>query len=470
MNQANPESKVIFDNLVIESSGTRPQLTTQQKRDFSEAVAKIAAVDPNWIDIRTLSDEKQTARSISESNGAKRNASIPLLNRVFVMRCTGEAATYEKIARYMDANVQRAGGIGIMVGADPEWHVERIYFDKRKEKEAALLAEYFLVPKDKRILIETPSGAESSSFATRALEDIPDLFIDKDFSDDVLGELARKKCIILQGPPGTGKTTLATALAKAFVGDGGNVTAIQFHAGYSYDDFIQGWRPNGDGFELAAGHFMEICETARLSEDKNHVLIIDEINRGNVSAVFGECFSLIESTKRSPVYGMNLAYKDPNMSAEEFYVPPNVYIIGTMNTADRSLAIVDYALRRRFSFVSIPPAFGDENFASFLVAKGLPSAFVKEVFLRLNSVNEAIRSETRSLGAGFEIGHSYFCPSSPPTDHQAWYRSIIVHEIGPLLREYWFDSPETAASYEAQLLKPFPIEVENGTAPITEIE
>lgn len=448
--QLDPDS--VLNELKIEKAGKRPQLTNKQKDQFADKIRDIAGLDPSWIDIRTLSDDKQTARSISESNGAVKNSAIPIRDRVFVMRCTGSETTYEKIARYMDNNVARAGGIALLVGQSPAWSVRRLYYVKEKETSARKLAAFFAVPEDGIREITLVSTGTAAPMAESPLERSA-VYISPSLAAEITKELERKKCVILQGPPGTGKTTLALQIGKNFVGTTGKISSVQFHAGFSYDDFIQGWRPNEKGFSLCQGHFLDICEEAADNPNRRYLLIIDEINRGNVSAIFGEFFSLIEATKRGPEFGLHLAYSQPDVEREEFYVPPNLFIIGTMNTADRSLAIVDYALRRRFSFIDLVPAFHDDEFRNFLSKPPLSRIEVDFIAERIISLNQEITMDTRNLGAGFEVGHSYFC--TPPQNGQTfrdWYSSIIAHEISPLLREYWYDDQDRVQQHIALLM------------------
>lgn len=449
-----PSVKAVLENLTIKKAGKRPQLTNEQKTNFANTIASILGVDPKFVDIRTLSDEKQTSRSISESNGAIRNASIPIIERIFVMRCTGSKETFAKISKYMDDNVHRAGGLALQIGLDPDWKVLKIYYTKEKEGNGKKLAQYFEVPFTDVHLVtgysNENSQISSAVITGKTLEE--DIYINPSLNSKILGELMRKQCVILQGPPGTGKTTLAKNIGRNFIGANGEIASLQFHAGFSYDDFVQGWRPSEDKFELCDGHFIEFCDDAATNPEKKYLMIIDEINRGNVSAIFGECFSLIESTKRGPQHEVTLAYREPDSEKREFYVPANVYLIGTMNTADRSLAIVDYALRRRFSFIDLPPAYGDSEFLKFLERRGLSREFIAKLADRMTRLNKIIREEYRSLGPGFEIGHSYFCAETSPESDVEWFNNIVEHEIAPLLLEYWYDDPDTARSLIADIL------------------
>jgi 5-methylcytosine-specific restriction endonuclease McrBC GTP-binding regulatory subunit McrB len=224
---------------------------------------------------------------------------------------------------------------------------------------------------------------------------------------------------------------------------------VQFHQSYSYEDFIQGFRPNPEGgFFRKDGVFMRFCQRAEKDLGSPYFFIIDEINRGNLSKIFGELMMLIEADKRGAEHAVPLTYSDGD---ERFSIPENVHIIGTMNTADRSLAMVDYALRRRFAFFDLPPQF-NEKFKSFLLNQGITEPTVNQVMGKLSSLNQTIRND-KNLGAGFEIGHSYFCSVEGVTVDQEdeWFNHIIDREVGPQLLEFWFDDKAKAEAEIAKL-------------------
>ena len=281
------------------------------------------------------------------------------------------------------------------------------------------------------------------------------LFISEERFKDILDSLGRKKNVILQGPPGCGKTFISKRLAYALLGfkDPTKVAMVQFHQSYSYEDFIQGWRPEeGGGFQLRNGVFYEFCRKASRDEKSNYVFIIDEINRGNLSKIFGELLMLIEADKRGESFAIPLTYSK-NLN-DTFHIPRNLHIVGMMNTADRSLAMVDYALRRRFTFIDLRPGFDSGDFQSFLDENDVDSEVISMIINKMLNLNEEIRAEKTNLGPGFEIGHSFFCPQG--TEEKLgidWYRSIIRGEIAPLLREYWFDDLDKAEGMITQLLE-----------------
>jgi len=212
---------------------------------------------------------------------------------------------------------------------------------------------------------------------------------------------------------------------------------------YSYEEFIQGLRPSPEGgFELREGIFLHFCKRAAQDPDRPYVFIIDEINRGNLGKIFGELLMLIEHDKRDKRYAVPLAYADAD--SEPFFVPPNVNLIGLMNTADRSLALVDYALRRRFAFFTLKPQFESPKFRNALLQSGLAEPLVHFVIQTMNDLNRRIAEDKMDLGQGFCIGHSYFTPADGQKLDGDRIRDIFEYEIGPLLQEYWMESPDEA--------------------------
>ena len=224
--------------------------------------------------------------------------------------------------------------------------------------------------------------------------------------------------------------------------DDTRIMMIQFHQSYSYEDFIMGYRPNGSDFVLKYGPFYQFCKKAAADTENDYFFIIDEINRGNLSKIFGELFMLMESHYRGSGHAMPLLYSD-----ERFYIPKNLYIIGMMNTADRSLAMLDYALRRRFAFFELEPAFRTEGFVRFLQSAG--NKKLEQLIQTIEQLNAEICRDD-SLGKGFRIGHSYFCLEDDITDEHL--QSIINYELIPLLEEYWFDETDKVENWSRTLI------------------
>ena len=276
-----------------------------------------------------------------------------------------------------------------------------------------------------------------------------DLFIRREHFARLLASIKSRMNLILQGPPGTGKTFIARRIAWCLIGhkNDSSIEMVQFHQSYAYEDFVEGFRPTKEGgFDLKPGVFQRFCERARAKPDTPHVFIIDEINRGNLSRIFGELLMLIERDKRNENYAVALTYSD-----QRFHVPENIFILGMMNTADRSLALVDYALRRRFAFETLEPTYGRPRFEKHLTEKGADRDLVRRISERMAKLNETIRDD-KELGPGFQIGHSYFVPGDGDELSDDWYKQVVDTQIAPLLREYWFDAPEDVEKEVARLL------------------
>ena len=273
--------------------------------------------------------------------------------------------------------------------------------------------------------------------------------------DLLLDRLRTKKNLILQGPPGTGKTWLAKRLAFALMGqkDDSKVRAVQFHPNLSYEDFVRGWRPTGEGkLSLADGVFMEAIKAASKEPSSKFVVVIEEINRGNPAQIFGELLTLLEAGKRTPNEALELCYPDADGKRRPVHIPENLYVVGTMNIADRSLALVDLALRRRFAFVGLEPRMG-LVWRDWVVNEcAVDPALVVDIERRIAELNDQIAADAR-LGKQFRIGHSYVTPAHrlEAGDTKKWFQQVVETEIGPLLDEYWFDAPDEAKKTIARL-------------------
>lgn len=293
---------------------------------------------------------------------------------------------------------------------------------------------------------ETEEDAEDveKTYPPYTKEDfLSEVFMPEEEYEKLSGILRIKKNIILQGAPGVGKTFAAKRIAFSMMGvkDVERVMMVQFHQSYSYEDFIMGFRPSTDGFELKRGAFYNFCKKAEIDGDNDYFFIIDEINRGNLSKIFGELFMLIENDKRG--VSLQLLYSD-----EKFSVPKNIYIIGMMNTADRSLAMLDYALRRRFAFFEIKSGFTTDGFREYRMS--LENEKFDKLIACVESLNNVI-SNDESLGDGFCIGHSYFCNLLRDTIDDQVLSGIVEYELIPLLKEYWFDEPTKVKDWSSNL-------------------
>ncbi len=284
------------------------------------------------------------------------------------------------------------------------------------------------------------------------------VFFEEDELRRILGRFEDKKNLILQGPPGVGKTFVSKRLAYALMGERADdrIVNVQFHQAFSFEEFVQGYRPDVNErdelvFKMQKGTFLRLCDKAKADPDRDYVMVIDEINRGNLSRVFGELLSLIEKDKRGDGFSVEL------LGGDNFSVPENVYLLGTMNLADRSLAGMDYAMRRRFAFVTLEPQFGEKGkeFKKWLSERGMPDTMIERIDSRMSALNEVISDDKASLGRNFAVGHSYFCDidDGGEDDWDRWYREIVETEIKPLLEEYWFDDLGKADGEVGKLLE-----------------
>lgn len=280
-------------------------------------------------------------------------------------------------------------------------------------------------------------------------------FLDQPRLEGILERLRTKKNLILQGPPGTGKTWLAKKLALALIGSRSEqrVRPYQFHPNLSYEDFVRGWRPSGGGhLALVNGPFLEAIEDANKEPSRDFVVVIEEINRGSPAQIFGEMLTLLEADKRTSQEALALSY--PQYAGERIHIPPNLYVIGTMNVADRSLALVDFAFRRRFAFIDLEPVLG-EPWRNWVSEKyGIDTSLLVDIEGRLSSLNQTIPADSL-LGPQFRVGHSVVTPSGEDEIGApvSWFRQVVETEIGPLLEEYWFDQPGKASEEKGKLLQ-----------------
>jgi 5-methylcytosine-specific restriction protein B len=280
-------------------------------------------------------------------------------------------------------------------------------------------------------------------------------FLERAEIERLLERLRTRKNLILQGPPGTGKTWIAKRLAFTLMGerDEVRVRAVQFHPNLSYEDFVRGWRPSGEGkMTLADGVFMEAIRAALSRPEARFVVIIEEINRGNPAQIFGELLTLLEAGKRTPREALELCYPDADGVRRPVHVPENLFVIGTMNIADRSLALVDLAFRRRFAFAGLEPRLGPAWRRWVTEKGGVEPALADDIEQRILALNARI---AESFGRQFEIGHSYVTPTTKlePGTTREWFRQVAETEIGPLLDEYWFDAPKSAREAVEKLLQ-----------------
>ena len=280
-------------------------------------------------------------------------------------------------------------------------------------------------------------------------------FLDKSNIERMLKRLRLKMNLIIEGPPGTGKTWIAKRLAYALIEDrdDSKVRVVQFHPNLSYEDFIRGWRPGSDGrLTIKNGVFMDVVHSAINDQNSKFVVVIEEINRGNPAQIFGEMLTLLEAGKRTSNDAIELTYPDPNGDNKPVYIPQNLYVIGTMNIADRSLALMDLAFRRRFAYITLKPMFND-IWRNWVVNRcGVDSGLANSIQHRMERINEMIRSKS---GSQFEIGHSYLTPDNQLEDETTrdWFKEVVTSEISPMLREFYFDDFEFADNLITQLLQ-----------------
>lgn len=366
---------------------------------------------------------------------------------------TGEYRYDPERSSYMNVRRIRWDGRGVWA-SDRELAMKALTDITDNQELVAFLKRLVALPapaEDPEIedVAEAAPGREREPFSIA--EALEDLFVPEEEFRTMLRIWRSRRNLIIQGPPGVGKTFLAKRLAYALMGyrDPSRLAMVQFHQSYSYEDFVQGFRPTPGGLSLKDGLFVSFCDRAARDKTNDYVFVVDEINRGNLSKILGELLMLIEADKRDSSWAIPLAYAPDG--ERRFYVPDNIYILGLMNTADRSLAFVDHALRRRFSFWMAKPQVHSEAFAAMLSRNGIPDDLASGLIDLVAQLNHAIGKDVTNLGAGYAIGHSYFCrPRDEEESPRRWLADIAETELIPLFEEYWIDDPDAAALWASK--------------------
>ena len=413
----------------------------------------------SWIkigDLREFEDKEDIRRAIAErygGEGSHKNDSLALYQFANEMMPGDVIFAKRGMNKIIGRGVVKSGYRFDEARGDSYRHVRDVEWTDRGEweypegrapmKTLTDLTRYTdLVGKLKALFEDSDGDEPEPEWPAYTRDDFLDeVYMGADAYDRLVSLFEHKRNVILQGAPGVGKTFMAKRLAYSMMGakDRSRVELVQFHQSYSYEDFVMGYRPRGKDFTLRRGTFYEFCRHAEEDSDNDYFFIIDEINRGNLSKIFGELFMLVEPDKRG--VEMRLLY-----SNERFAVPENLYLIGTMNTADRSLAMMDYALRRRFAFYELDPGFETEGFKRY--QRSLASPTLDALVSCIEGLNAEIEADD-TLGRGFRIGHSFLCNLKEATPERL--REVVDYEIAPLLEEYWFDDLPRAREWAARL-------------------
>lgn len=429
--------------LIISDEGLYTSETGLSVKDWKEILNDESLIDKETIDLLKgwykSSNHEASCKEIGDRLYPTEQNSSSKINRKITGSCQKIANKYNLI---IEDKLKNERYFPVMMNGRYSTYQETRVFNWILKKEVAQAMEElgFVSSKDEDVDILI-------SYETYTKTDfLEEVFISENQYEEILQVLKRKKNIILQGSPGVGKTFIADRLAYSIMGErnSSQIEMIQFHQSYSYEDFIFGYQPTDTSFELRPGIFYNFCKKAEKDLENDYFFIIDEINRGNLSKIFGELLMLIENDKRGK-HQLTLSH-----TQEPFTIPENIYIIGTMNTADRSLAIVDYALRRRFSIIDIKPAFNHPGFKKELIKNGTDNQLILKIIRNFNKLNKEI-AEDASLGEGFTIGHSYFCLEKNELN-ESTYQEIIRYDIKPILEEYWFDNINKANRLVDELL------------------